>query len=92
MAFVLTACLEKPMIIVTRDSDKKQFTSDMSSDEGICEIHFCTSYTQVKVQERTETTGQFAERDIICPPIGTEPSWLDEIAVQGDDTGVLTYA
>ena len=75
------------IIKVKRDKDGEVFTSDMSTSRGIIEIHFCTSYTQVIIQE--EIDGKFPESHIICPPEGSEPSWIDQIATVGDDTGVL---
>ena len=76
------------MINVKRDRDGKIFTSDMSAEESIYEIHFCTSYTQVRVQELDED-GKLKSLDIICKPEGTQSSWVDLISVQDDDTGVL---
>lgn len=76
------------MISVKRDKDKKVFTTDMSKDEGIYEMHFCTSYTQVMIQELDED-GKLTDKEIICAPVGTEPNWVDLIATQDDDTGVF---
>ena len=73
------------MIKVKRHRDGKVFTNDMSADEGIYEIHFCTSYAQVKVQELEDDYLQCKE--IICQPVGSVPSWVDMLAVQNDDTG-----
>lgn len=75
-------------IVVTRDSDQRVFTSDMSGDDSIIEIHFCTSYTQVVVQEMVEGKGKC--HDIICPPLGSTPNPVDLIATQGDETGVIS--
>lgn len=75
-------------ISVKRDSDNKVFTTNMSDTESIYEIHFCTSYTQVKVQELNES-GELISKDIICPPIGTVGNFVDMIAVQNDDTGII---
>lgn len=76
------------MISVKRERDGKIFTSDMSAEESIYEIHFCTSYTQVKVQELDED-GKLKTLDIICKPEGSQPSWVDLIATQDDDTGTF---
>ena len=76
------------MISVKRDGDGKIFTSDMSAKESIYEIHFCTSYTQVKVQELNED-GKLKSIDIICKPVGTNASWVDLIATRDDDTGTF---
>ena len=78
------------LITVKRDSDGRVFTSDMSQDDLILEIHFCTSYTQVVVQTKAED-GKFPTAEIICPPIGTVANPIDLIATQGDETGVLIY-
>ena len=76
------------MIKVKRNSDEKVFTTDMSKDEGIYEMHFCTSYTQVMIQELDEN-GKLTSKEIICNPVGTTPSPIDLIATQEDETGVL---
>ena len=78
------------MITVRRDKDKKEFTTDMSKEEGIYEMHFCTSYTQVMIQELDED-GKLTSGEIICPPEGTKPNWVDLIATQNDDTGVMVW-
>lgn len=76
------------MITVKRDRDGKLFTSDMSEKESIYEIHFCTSYTQVKIQELNES-GELKSMDIICHTEGSKPNFVDLIATQDDDTGTL---
>jgi len=76
------------MIKVKRDKDGKVFTTDMSQDEGIYEMHFCTSYTQVMIQEFNEE-GRLTNREIICEPAGTKANWIDLIATQEDDTGAF---
>ena len=76
------------LISVKRDSDDKVFTTNMSEKEGIYEMHFCTSYTQVKVQELNQS-GELISKDIICPPIGTVGNFVDMIAIQNDDTGII---
>ena len=77
------------MIKVKRDSDGAVFDTGMRYNTGIIEIHFCTSYTQVRVQE--EKDGMCHVHDIICPPIGTKPNFVDLIATQDDETGVLFW-
>ena len=77
------------MIKVKRNSDGRVFDTDMRYGTGITEINFCTSYTQVSVQE--EIDGKFPTHEIICPPVGTQPSWVDLIATQGDETGELFW-
>ncbi|AFT66179.1 hypothetical protein Q91_0139 [Cycloclasticus sp. P1] len=63
----------------------------MSKEEGIYEMHFCTSYTQVMIQELDED-GKLTSGEIICLPEGTKPNWVDLIATQNDDTGVFVQA
>ncbi len=74
------------MIKVKRNSDGKIFTNDMSKKESIYEIHFCTSYTQVMIQEEDEN-GELKSKEIICDPVGTKPNPIDLIATQDDETG-----
>ncbi len=74
------------MIKVKRDSDGKIFTNDMSERDGIYEIHFCTSYTQVMIQEEDEN-GKLKSKEIICNTVGTKPNPVDLIATQDDETG-----
>jgi len=78
------------MIKVKRHKDGKIFTTDMSIDDGIYEMHFCTSYTQVMIQE-TNKEGKLQSKEIICKPIGTKPNWVDLIAIQDDDTGEFLH-
>ncbi len=79
------------MIKVKRHKDGKVFTSDMSQEEGIYEMHFCTSYTQVMIQELNDDS-VLTCKEIICQPVGTEPNWVDLIATQNDDTGEFIAA
>jgi len=79
------------MIAVKRHRDGKVFTTDMSKDDGIYEMHFCTSYTQVMIQE-ADDEGRLKNSEIICKPVGTEPNWVDLIATQDDDTGEFVFA
>jgi len=72
------------VISVKRDRDGKIFTNDMSAKESIYEIHFCTSYTQVRVQELDED-GKLLSREIICKAVGTNANWVDLMAIQDDD-------
>lgn len=75
-------------ISVKRLSDGKVFTNNMSSDESIYEIHFCTSYTQVRVQEVLD--GKLTSQDVFCRPLGTEMSPIDSISFRGDEEwGIL---
>lgn len=77
------------LIQVKRKTDGKIFSSDMSNENKDCilSIGFCTSYTQVTVQEENEDGTKFEKSDVICPPIGTESNWVDLIACQGDLEG-----
>ena len=67
------------------------YTSDMSDSNKhvITEINFCTSYTQVSVQDEIISNGKtlFPVHDIILKAIGTESNWVDLIATQNDDDG-----
>ena len=73
-------------IKVKRHIDRRVFTNDMSNDECILEIHFCTSYTQVIVQEKN-SHGYLVTSDIICNPVGSNEYWVDLIAVQDSTIG-----
>lgn len=79
------------MIRVKRESDGKIFTNDMTSQDCIYEIHFSTSYTQVKVQE-LQPCGTFKSSELICAPEKSKPSFVDMIAVQGYDKGEFIYS
>ena len=70
---------------VQRHRDGKVFTSDMSNPYGdvIIEIHFCTSYTQVIVQDKEEKQAV----NIMILNEGAKPSIIDTFAVEGIDTG-----
>ena len=67
------------------------YTSEMSSENKhlITSMHFCTSYTQVTVQDEIETENRksYPEHDIIIPPVGSKPCFIDLIATQGDNEG-----
>jgi hypothetical protein len=52
------------------------------------EMHFCTSYTQVLIQEEGEN-GSLESKEIICEPVGSNPNPIDLIAVQNDESGTL---
>lgn len=72
------------MIKVKRNRDGKIFDTDMFKNESIYEIHFCTSYTTVCVQE--EKDGKpFAKSEIYVKPVGTSMNALDSIAFDGDE-------
>lgn len=67
------------------------YSSNMSDNNKHCilEIHFCTSYTQVVVQDEVEEAGGkvYPSHDIVLPPIGSEVNWVDLIATQEDNQG-----
>lgn len=72
------------MIKVKRNRDGKVFTIDMSEKETIYEIHFCTSYTQVRIQEHGEN-GPYTKNDIFVKPIGTKTNCIDQLAFDGTE-------
>lgn len=57
--------------------------------QAILALNFCTSYTEVQVQDQIEIDGEikYPETTLILPPIGTEPNWIDMIATQDDPEG-----
>jgi len=66
------------------------YSNDMSQDKHIIlSINFCTSYTQVEVQDKIEIDGEtrYPKHDIIVPPLKSKPYWVDEIATQNDPEG-----
>jgi len=70
------------------------YNNDMSQDEHcILSINFCTSYTQVEVQDKIEVDGQtkYPKHDIIISPLGSKPNFVDEIAIQNDHKGDWAY-
>ncbi|MDT2832378.1 hypothetical protein P7H62_15430 [Vagococcus carniphilus] len=77
------------MLIKVRDSKGKVFSNDTSNFECIIEIHFCTSYTQVVVQEKDVETDETIFRDIIIPIENKNnlEQVIDMIAVKSDEIG-----
>jgi len=72
----------------------KIYTNDMSKDNTQCilSINFCTSYTQVEVQDEIDENGKrtFPTHTIILPVIGvslSEINWVDMIAIKDDVCG-----
>jgi hypothetical protein len=68
------------------------YSNDMAkgNKHTILEIHFCTSYTQVKVQDEevNEVGGNcWPKHDIIIPSELSKVNWVDMIAVQNDPIG-----
>ena len=72
------------MIKVKRNRGGKVFDTDMSKDEVIYEIHFCTSYTTVCVQEEKDGN-PFAKSEIYIKPINLNMNPIDSIAFDGDE-------
>lgn len=77
------------MLIKVKDSKGKVFSNDMSQFECIIEIHFCTSYTQVVVQEKDDEEDKTIYRDIIIPIKNDNEleQAIDFIAVKSDEIG-----
>ena len=77
------------MLIKVRDSKGKVFSNDMNNIECIIEIHFCTSYTQVIVQEKDLETDKTITRDIIIPIENDSvlEQTIDMIAIKSDEIG-----
>lgn len=80
------------MQVAIKQNDTGQiYSNDMGADNkhSILAMHFCTSYTQVVVQD--EVDGKFPTHDIILPAFGTEPNGLsyaiDHMATQNDPEG-----
>ena len=74
--------------------DKKTgvvYSSDMNDNNknAILSMNFCTSYTEVEVQDVIEVDAKkkFPTHTLILPPFGSEPSWIDLIATQEDNEG-----
>jgi len=74
--------------------DKKTgvvYSSNMNDNNknAILSINFCTSYTEVEVQDVIEVDGKkkFPTHTVILPPFGSETSWIDLIATQEDNEG-----
>lgn len=67
------------------------YTSDMSDENkhSILNINFCTSYTQVEVQDEILEDGElkYPTHDIILKPLGSKVNWIDLIAVMNDNDG-----
>lgn len=67
------------------------YSSDMSdlNNHSILQIDFCTSYTEVNVQDVIEINGEKSYKchDIVIQPVGSKPCWIDLISIQGYDEG-----
>ena len=78
------------MLIKVKDkTTNKVYTNEMDNDCCITEIHFCTSYTQVVVQDVINKDGKttYPNHDVILPPLKSEPYWVDLIAIQNSNIG-----
>ena len=79
------------MIKVKRNRDGKVFDADMSKNESIYEIHFCTSYTQVRIQERNDDS-KLVSKDVFVKSIGMLENPIDMLAFDGEeDWGEFVY-
>lgn len=79
-------------IKVCEKSTGKIYTNDMSDNnkQSILSLSFCTSYTQVEVQDQvvgSDGKKKYPTHDIILPPLGSKPNWIDLIATQDDPEG-----
>lgn len=66
------------------------YNNDMSQNKHcILSINFCTSYTQVEVQDMVNIDGEirFPVHNIIVPSLNGNLHWIDEIAIQNDSMG-----
>lgn len=61
------------------------YTNNMSDKNKHCilELHFCTSYTQIVVQD--ELDGNYNTHEIFVEPVGSKSNMLDLIAIKDDD-------
>ena len=79
------------LIRVRDDVTGKIYSNDMSenNDLSILEIHFCTSYTQVEVQDKINNGKglEYPTHTICIQPLGTKPNWVDLIAIQDSNAG-----
>lgn len=77
------------MLIKVKDSKGKVFSNDISQFECIIEIHFCTSYTQVVVQEKDSEEDKTVRKDIIIPIKNGNKleQAIDFLAVKNDEIG-----
>lgn len=78
------------MLIEVKDKEGNIYSSNMSKEnnKSILAIHFCTSYTQVNVQDKAVNEyGEYyyPEKDIIIPLEGG--NWVDMIAIEEDEIG-----
>ena len=83
------------MLIKIKDlRNGKVYSNDMSNQntQSILSIHFCTSYTEIEVQDEIDNNGikSFPKHTVILPPYGValkDINWVDLIAIQGEARG-----
>ena len=77
------------LISVRNKRTGKVYDSSMKSDASILEIHFCTSYTEVIVQDEivNDSGNKSYPTHSIFIPVESNSSWIDLIAIQNDDEG-----
>jgi len=82
------------LIKVKNSKTGKIYSNDMSDKNTQCilSINFCTSYTQVEVQDEIDEDGRrtYPTHTIILPPSGVslkDINWVDLIAIQEDNRG-----
>jgi len=79
-------------------NNDKIYSNDMSNQntQSILSINFCTSYTEVEVQDEIDNGCEksFPSHTVILPPYGILPeyiSWVDLIAIQKDARGEWVF-
>jgi hypothetical protein len=81
------------MLIQVRNTKTGEiFSNSMDKDNKntILSIHFCTSYTQVCVQEEVveeDGTTKYPSYDLIIPLLNSKENWVDLIAIKDDTKG-----
>ena len=83
------------MLLKIKDlNNGKIYSNDMSNQntQSILYMNFCTSYTEVKVQDEIDNDGKrsFPKHTVILPPYGVslkDINWVDLIAIQEDARG-----
>jgi hypothetical protein len=81
------------MLIKVKDSEGNIFATDLNDKRTILEIHFCTSYTQFKVQEEylaEDGSTRYREKDIIVPTEKNDlESAIDFMAADPSEIGEI---
>ena len=78
------------MLIQVIDSETNVVYSNsmrISNKHTILEIHFCTSYTQVRVQDEIIENGniRYPQHDLFLDPLDGSMDWADFIAITDND-------